>query len=244
MNNTLIKSLVIILILELAGLGLYTYLNRVTYVSNVSDINFSKDGNLAKDNPGYMPGVWYLVYDEPGSPASSVQLQFKNGLQPNFSVGDRVHVEGALKNSVVRVSNISNIDSDGKVKVVLYYYNPKLDQGPGGAQCGKKGLVPVERNIPKNNTPLKDTINLLLKGEITESEKNSGITTEFPLQGVSLTSADISNGIATLTFSDPKNKTGGGSCRVSLLWSQIEATAKQFPNIDSVKFVPKTLFQP
>lgn len=51
-------------------------------------------------------------------------------------------------------------------KIKLYYYNPKLDQGPGGVQCTKKGLVPVERVIPATASPLTDAITRLLRGEI------------------------------------------------------------------------------
>lgn len=128
--------------------------------------------------------------------------------------------------------------------ITLYYYNPAIDQGPGGAQCSRQGLVAVDRVIPKTDTPLNDAITLLLKGELTVEEKARGITTEFPLSGVRLTETSIFNGLATLTFEDPENKTGGGACRASILWYQIEATAKQFPMIESVRFLPEELFQP
>lgn len=128
--------------------------------------------------------------------------------------------------------------------VKLYYYNPALDQGSGGVQCTKKGLVAVERVIPKTDTPLRDSIQLLLRGEISESERTSGIESEFPLAGVTLAGATIEDGVATLTFSDPNSRTVGGSCRVAILWAQIEATAEQFPAVQSVRFLPEDLFQP
>ncbi len=128
--------------------------------------------------------------------------------------------------------------------IKLYYYNPALDQGPGGVQCTSNGLVAVERVIPSTDTPLKNSIQLLLHGEISESERASGIETEFPLSGLSLVGATITDGVATLTFNDPSNKTTGGSCRVAILWAQIEATAKQFPTVQTVRFLPEELFQP
>ena len=137
---------------------------------------------------------------------------------------------------------IHKTETDTTIK--LYFYNPQLDQGPGGAQCSRNGLIAVERVIPKTNTPLQDSIKLLLRGELSNEEKSQGITTEFPLPGVSLIGATIQNEIATLQFSDPQNKTGGGSCRVAILWAQIEATAKQFPTVKSVRFMPEELFQP
>lgn len=128
--------------------------------------------------------------------------------------------------------------------VKLYYYNQALDQGPGGAQCSRAGLVPIERTIPRTNTPLQDTIKLLLRGELTDAERNQGITSEFPLSRVTLLSASNNNGVLTLTFRDPKGRTSGGSCRVNIMWSQIETTAKQFPGVNTVRFMPETLFQP
>ena len=126
----------------------------------------------------------------------------------------------------------------------LFFYNPKLDQGPGAAQCSEKGLVAVERVIAKTTTPLAETIKLLLRGELTDEERSSGITTEFPITGVTLKSATIQNAVATLTFIDPQNKTSGGSCRVAILTAQITATAKQFSTVQSVRFAPEELFQP
>jgi spore germination protein GerM len=82
-----------------------------------------------------------------------------------------------------------------------------------------------------------------LKGPTT-AEQSQFPDTEFPLTGVTLTSASLSNGILTLTFNDPQNRTSGGSCRVSVLRAQIEATAKQFGGVNSVRFMPANLFQP
>ena len=128
--------------------------------------------------------------------------------------------------------------------IKLYYYNPSLDQGVGGVQCTRKGLVAVNRSLPKTNTLLEDTISLLIGGELTDEEKVSGLTTEFPLDGFSLLSSSFDESSVTLEFSDPLNKTVGGSCRVAILWAQIDETAKQFDSIKLVKFFPEELFQP
>lgn len=124
------------------------------------------------------------------------------------------------------------------VPVKLYYYNPELDQGPGGVQCTREGLVAVDRLIPQTNTPVEDTIRLLLQGGISEEERVSGITSEYPLSGLYLRSAVLTNGELTLSFDDPENRTSGGSCRAGILWFQVEATAKQFPEIKNVRFLP------
>lgn len=136
--------------------------------------------------------------------------------------------------------------NESNVKTVkLFYYDPSKDEdATGNILCSKQGLAAVTRNIPITKTPIQDTIKLLLEGNLTPSEKAQGITTEYPLPGVQLISAYLNNGVLTVTLSDPQNKTSGGSCRAGILWFQIESTAKQFPEVQQVKFQPETLFQP
>lgn len=129
--------------------------------------------------------------------------------------------------------------------VKLYYYNPDLDKDESGnIACSKNGLVPVERKIPISKTPIQDTIKFLLLGELTDEERAQGINTEFPLEGLSLKGALLKDDVLTLEFDDSNNKTVGGSCRVGILWFQIEATAKQFPEVQKVRFLPEEIFQP
>jgi hypothetical protein len=132
-------------------------------------------------------------------------------------------------------------DSDLK----LYYYNSSLDTDTGGnLLCSSKGLVAVTRRVPGERVTLTGAIELLLTGQLTPEEKRAGITTEFPLDGLELASASQSDDTAILTFTDPNNKTSGGSCRVSVLRSQITATARQFPGVNQVVLLPAELFQP
>jgi len=133
-------------------------------------------------------------------------------------------------------------------EVSLYYYNPNLDKDEkGNILCSNKGLVEIKRQIPVSKTPIKDTIELLLKGKanLAKEDLEKNITTEYPLEKFELKSANLKeDGILFLEFTDPLNKTNGGSCRVGILWLQIEATAKQFPQVKKVQFLPETLFQP
>jgi len=129
--------------------------------------------------------------------------------------------------------------------VNLYYYNPELDKDESGnIACSRNGLVAVEREIPITKTPIQDTIKLLLLGELTDEERVQGIDTEYPLEGLSLKGASLKDGILTLEFDDPNSKTVGGACRIGILWFQIEATAKQFPEVQGVSFLPEEIFQP
>ena len=143
----------------------------------------------------------------------------------------------------IQKDRTSSLQTERLVK--LYYYNQELDKdGIGNILCSRQGLVPVERKIPITQTPIQDTIKLLLSGELTDEERAQGIDTEYPLEGLSLKGASLNDGVLTLEFDDSNNKTVGGACRVGILWFQIEATAKQFTEIQQVRFLPEELFQP
>ncbi len=138
-----------------------------------------------------------------------------------------------------------NQEEPGTRPVKLYYYNSELDKDAfGNVACSRNGLMPVEREIPITQTPIQDTINLLLSGGLAATERARGIGTEYPLDGLSLKSASLRNRILTLEFDDSKNKTIGGACRVGILWFQIEETAKQFSEVQQVRFAPEEIFQP
>lgn len=128
--------------------------------------------------------------------------------------------------------------------IILYYYNPELDKDESGNILCNGGLAPVERQLQITTTPIQDTIHLLLKGELTAEEVASGITTEYPLEGFNLSGVNLENGQLTLSFEDPNYKTSGGSCRVNILRNQIEQTALQFEEVNSVVIKPEYLFQP
>ena len=129
-------------------------------------------------------------------------------------------------------------------EISLYYYNQIRDKEIAEyIPCDPEAVLPVKRKIlPKAS--LEDVLNLLFEGKLTEEEKGVGFSTEFPLEGFKLVSSNLENGVLTLLFEDSLNKTSGGSCRVRLLWAQIEKTAKQFPEVKEVKFEPEFLFQP
>ena len=146
------------------------------------------------------------------------------------------------------ISPADDLSSDTRVRdVTLYYYNQsediKLSQGEN-VLCSSEAVLPVSRELPLTQTPIQDTVRLLLKGELTSEEESAGFMTEFPLADLELIGANLKNRMLTLEFEDPNNLTTGGSCRVSLLWAQIFKTAKQFPEVKEVKFIPEELFQP
>ncbi len=131
-------------------------------------------------------------------------------------------------------------------QVSLYYYNSSKDKDlTGNIKCSKDGLVEVKRILPKTDNAIDETIKLLIAGNLKNDEKSQGITTEFPLPDFELEKSSLGeDGTLTLFFKDPQNRTSGGSCRVGVLWNQIEETARQFSEVKSVKFMPEELFQP
>ena len=138
-----------------------------------------------------------------------------------------------------------NVASSQTRLATLYFYNEDKDKdSSGNILCSAAGLQAVERRIPVSITPIQDTIRALIAGGVTSAEASQGLETEFPLDRVTLTAASLSGGVLTLTFNDPLNETSGGSCRVSILRAQIEATAKQFGGVNSVRIMPESVFQP
>lgn len=129
--------------------------------------------------------------------------------------------------------------------VTMYAYDPRLDMdAAGNVMCSDQGLVSVSRSIPATETPLTDAITLLFNDPLTEVERARGLTTEFPLDGVTVESVSLTNGTATIALTDREHRLSGGSCRVNVLRAQIEATAKQFPEVTHVRFTPEGVLEP
>lgn len=136
---------------------------------------------------------------------------------------------------------------DDSITVKLYYKNYADD--PEVLNCIADTYI--EKQIPKTNKTLTDTLQLLLTNKLTNEEKEYGLASPFEdpayidrFEGFELKTVDINNGIANLTFEDPYYFSSGGSCRTGLIVSMINLTAKQFGNIDRVTLTPSDLFQP
>lgn len=88
------------------------------------EINFTKTGNLTKNNPGAEEGVWYLVYEETGSPGLSTKLEFTDesdcelfdtqgkctDLVTDERIGTRVRVEGYKDDDSVEVVSLEEVE--------------------------------------------------------------------------------------------------------------------------------------
>jgi len=135
----------------------------------------------------------------------------------------------------------------GQQTVSLFYYDPDLDlDANGNIQCSADGLAPAQREVAGNLSGerlIEETLKLEMAGELSSEERTQGLTTEFPLDSVTLDDVTLDNGVLTLTFSDPNHLTSGGACRAGILWLQIEQTAMQFDGVEEVHFLPEDLFQ-
>lgn len=133
------------------------------------------------------------------------------------------------------------VDTQELTNVQLFYYKQSEDKD---ISCDKQFIKPVDRSIPLSNDLIKDTINLLIKGQLTTDEREQGFTTEFPNKDFKLLNDELKDGVLNLTFSEVPGFTGGGSCRIMILTQQITKTASQFPGVEKVVYYPESIFQP
>ncbi len=98
-------------------------------------------------------------------------------------------------------------------------------------QC--ETVFPVYRTVPKTDVPAKAAIAELLKGP-SSAELQAGYSTTIN-SGVSLRLLSIKDGVATADFSSELMREVGGSCRVSMIVTQINATLRQFETVTSVE---------
>ena len=129
--------------------------------------------------------------------------------------------------------------------VQLYYHNPAMRPAQlGGGRCSEEHVFPVERTIAGTQMPIYDALWFLIRGDLTDEERQAGFQTAFPLRGLELRGAVLEDGLLTVEFDDPYRQTCGGVCRVKLLRAQVEKTARQFPGVESVRILPQDVFQP
>lgn len=153
-----------------------------------------------------------------------------------YSGVDTFYEEVELFNQILSTFKFLN-----QKQVKLFYYNSKYDPNQ---ECVVEEESFVQRSVSDDKSIIEDTIDLLINGGLTETERSEGFSTEFPKQEFKLLNTTLDNGILTLEFSEVPGFTRGGACRVGLLSSQIIKTAMQFPEVKEVKFKPETLFQP
>lgn len=127
--------------------------------------------------------------------------------------------------------------------VYLFFYHPEEDKKISDLVACQVHL-PVTRYLGQSKTPIKDTIELLLKGP-TADEIKAGYASEFPAHpDFYLKSLNLKNGVLTMEFPNVGGFTEGGSCAMGIRVGQITKTVLQFPEVKSFKYTPESLWQP
>jgi len=186
-----------------------------------------------------------------------IRLEIESGFSsqdlPGFSlVEDNIYqsTDYDLKENKIKINVMMGITSLSikwyspivKKEISLFYYNKIKDENKS---CNVNFILPVKRSITESDNQIRDAIDLLIKGKLTETEKKDGFVTEFPNKDFKLIETNLSKeGVLTLRFTEVPGFTTGGVCRVKILGSEIIRTAKQFPEVKRVIFEPETLFEP
>jgi hypothetical protein len=111
--------------------------------------------------------------------------------------------------------------------VKVYFANKKAE---AGKEC--QADFPIDRLVPKTQAVGRASLDELLKGPSVE-EREKGYLTGIN-EGVKVEKLTIENGVARADFNSRLEEAVGGSCRVSLIRSQIVNTLLQFPTVKKV----------
>ena len=95
---------------------------------------------------------------------------------------------------------------------------------------------PIKRSVPKSDSPLTTSINLLLKGPDTTKTAERNCMTLIP-EGTRLISAKVQGGVAYLNFTEEFLFNGFGIDGQIHQLEQIVYTATAFPTVSSVQFI-------
>ncbi|MBA2731512.1 MAG: GerMN domain-containing protein [Acidobacteria bacterium] len=140
---------------------------------------------------------------------------------------------GAISAKALAVKEATPIQKTQEVKVYLVALN---DAGKSGKKIGcDDSLVAVTRTIKATGTPLKAALRELVAGA---SERDGELGNYVFGPNLRVKSVSISRGTATIRFSGQISV--AGVCDMPRITEQIDATAKQFPNVKRVRvFVGK-----
>jgi hypothetical protein len=111
--------------------------------------------------------------------------------------------------------------------LTIYQWRPK-DQAPGKEYF----LMGVIKDVPKTISPLRKSLELLF-ADTTAAEKQDGW--ESAVFGMRFEGVILKAGVATIKFSQPEEKRKMLSFAPKMFLEAVERTAKQFPNVKTVK---------
>lgn len=133
-------------------------------------------------------------------------------------------------------------DQQDTVAIELYFGSSEND--PQSLYCDV--VYPVKRQIPRTSQPARVSLQLLLEGPSPEERSEGYFTSINP--GVEIRDLSIERGTARVDFSRALDEGVAGSCRVSAIRAQIEATLRQFESVREVQITvegqAETVLQP
>ena len=143
----------------------------------------------------------------------------------DFSIqpGDIKYSDSEVYKNYSRILSTFRLINNQPLRTVRLYYTDDITN-----DCEAKSYT--ESRIPISQTPITDTIKLLISGW--------NPPPEFYLK-----SANLKNGTLILEFPMVYSFTTGGSCHIQSLTTAIINTAKQFPEVKQVIFDPE-VFEP
>ncbi|KKS39760.1 MAG: hypothetical protein UV02_C0056G0001, partial [Candidatus Kuenenbacteria bacterium GW2011_GWA2_42_15] len=223
------------------GAGLSIEIIEKSFVNRMEEL--ADGGWQGKGTKGFNNVIWSILYAEgtellPGMWYKSIR---------QLSPVDKV-IEITLNRSTKELfeqilSTFKFLDTENTRTVKLYYFNRTKDlEVAEYLPCLSESVLSVEREIPLTITPIKDTIELLLKGQLTGEETTQGF--DPVADNFKLVSTNLKDGHLILQFELAPGGSAGGSCATNLAVTEIINTAKQFPEVSTVELKPMELFQP
>jgi len=128
----------------------------------------------------------------------------------------------------VEEKKIPVIFNNGMMEIKVFFGNNKTD--PEAIHCER--VYAVSRILEKTEAMGMAALEELLKGP-TEVETDQGFFTSIN-EGVEINSLVVEDGVAKVDFNDRLGYQVGGSCLVTAIRAQIEATLKQFSSVEEV----------
>ncbi len=143
--------------------------------------------------------------------------------------------ESAQNRSRAAMPSKTPINLGKTSKIRFFLVNAVGSENAGDASPCNKDLVAVDRTVKPTATPLRAAIDELLAAP-EQTDANGRLVGNFVRgPGLHAEAVEIRNGAASISIAGSLDL--DNSCRRSLVLSQIEATARQFPSVRSVSVI-------
>ena len=118
LNKGISIIIMILSVMVFVIIGFFVYWEFFSSVEKKENINFSNEGNIMINNPGFIENTWYLSYKISGTSANSAKLSFdKDSICRNESnscseliSGEKVEIRGIDNGEEVLVKELKIVD--------------------------------------------------------------------------------------------------------------------------------------